>query len=218
MNWRRFGLATTSGSGAGFAPFARALEVEERSDETPRARAPTSFSVIDSLSVTIGSHLHRPTVIPRGAGVSVMLAERGPATSRLAASAADSTPCVPTCMVCGSGSEPIFCPSSVSRNAWLRRPENAIRSASAVRTHTRQRTAGGPDASHTRREEAKGLDAMSDLAVVAGSGAIDRTTPPWCGCDSPVGMCEQVGFGSQEEKQYELPVVCEGDRSGEWKA
>ena len=82
VNWRRFGLATTSGSGAGFAPLARALGVSSLRSSTPRARAPTSFSVIDSLSVTIGSHLHRPTVIPRGAGVSVMLAERDPPRAR----------------------------------------------------------------------------------------------------------------------------------------
>ena len=77
VNWRRFGLATTSGSGAGLVPLARALGVSSLRSSTPRARAPTSFNVIDSLSVTIGSHLHRPTVIPRGAGVSSMLAERG---------------------------------------------------------------------------------------------------------------------------------------------
>ena len=78
VNWRRFGLAATSGSGAGLAPLARALGVSSLRSSTPRARASTSFNVIDSLSVTIGSHLHRPTVIPRGAGVSSMLAERAP--------------------------------------------------------------------------------------------------------------------------------------------
>ena len=80
VNWRRFGLATTSGSGAGLAPLARALGVSSLRSSTPRARAPISFNAIDSLSVTIGSHLHRPTVIPRatgGAGVSSMLAESG---------------------------------------------------------------------------------------------------------------------------------------------
>ena len=55
---------------------APALGVEERRDEAPRAGAPISCNVIDSLSAVIGIHLHRPTVIPSGAGVSVMLAER----------------------------------------------------------------------------------------------------------------------------------------------
>ena len=53
VNWRRFGLATTSGPGTEL-----------------------SFNVIGSLSAVIGVHLHRPTVIPKDAGVSVMLAER----------------------------------------------------------------------------------------------------------------------------------------------
>ena len=39
-------------------------------------RAPISCNVIESLSAVIGFHLHRPTEIPRVAGVSVMLAER----------------------------------------------------------------------------------------------------------------------------------------------
>ena len=57
-------------------PLARALGVTSLRSSTPRAGAPISFSVIDSLSVIIGSHLHRPTVIPRGTDVSSMLAER----------------------------------------------------------------------------------------------------------------------------------------------
>ena len=40
-----------------------------------RFRKGTSFNVIESLSV-IGLHLHRPTVVPKVAGVSVMLAQR----------------------------------------------------------------------------------------------------------------------------------------------
>ena len=43
----------------------------------PRAGTVTSFNVIVSLSAVIGFHLHRPTVIPKVARVSVMLAERG---------------------------------------------------------------------------------------------------------------------------------------------
>ena len=70
------GLGTTSGSGAGFARLARVLGVSSLRSSTPRARALISFNVIDSLAVIIGAHLHRPTVIPKDAGVSVMLAER----------------------------------------------------------------------------------------------------------------------------------------------
>ena len=47
-----------------------------RRSSTPRAGASISCNVIDSLSAVIGIHLHRPTVISRGAGVSVRLAER----------------------------------------------------------------------------------------------------------------------------------------------
>ena len=46
------------------------LGVEERSDEAPRAGTETSFNVIESLSAVIGVHLHRPTEIPKVAGVS----------------------------------------------------------------------------------------------------------------------------------------------------
>ena len=60
VNWRRFGLAATSGSGGGLAPI--------------------SFNVIDSLAVIIGSHLHRPAVFPRGTDASSMLAERARGT------------------------------------------------------------------------------------------------------------------------------------------
>ena len=45
-----------------------------RRSSTPRAGASISCNVIDSLSAACG--LHRPTVIPSGAGVSVRLAER----------------------------------------------------------------------------------------------------------------------------------------------
>ena len=49
---------------------------------TPRAGRQTSFNVIESLSAVIGLHLHRPTVIPKVAGVSVMLAERAASSGR----------------------------------------------------------------------------------------------------------------------------------------
>ena len=42
----------------------------------PRAGTVLSLNVIGSLSAVIGVCLHRPTVIPKVAGVSVMLAER----------------------------------------------------------------------------------------------------------------------------------------------
>ena len=76
VNLRLFGLATTSGSGVGRAWLAPALGASSRRSSTPRAGAPISCNVIDSLSAVIGIHLHRPTVIPSGAGVSVRLAER----------------------------------------------------------------------------------------------------------------------------------------------
>ena len=75
VNWRRFGLATTSGSGVGLAR--PALGASSLRSSTPRAGRETSFNVIASLSTVISLHLHRPTVIPKVAGVSVMLAERG---------------------------------------------------------------------------------------------------------------------------------------------
>ena len=75
VNWRRFGLATTSGSGVGLAR--PALGASSLRSSTPRAGAETSFNVIESLSAVIGFHLHRPTEILKVAGVSVMLAERG---------------------------------------------------------------------------------------------------------------------------------------------
>ena len=74
VNWRRFGLATTSGSGVGLAR--PALGASSLRSSTPRAGTETSFNVIESLSAVIGFHLHRPTEIPKVAGVSVMLAER----------------------------------------------------------------------------------------------------------------------------------------------
>ena len=43
---------------------------------TPRADASASFHLIGSLSALIGSHLNRPSLIPRVAAVSTMLAER----------------------------------------------------------------------------------------------------------------------------------------------
>ena len=61
---------------AGRAWLAPALGASSRRSSTPRAGAPISCNVIDSLSADIGFHLHRPTVIPSGAGVSVRLAER----------------------------------------------------------------------------------------------------------------------------------------------
>ena len=70
----RFGLATTSGSGVGLAR--PALGASSLRSSTPRAGTETSFNVIESLSAVIGFHLHRPTEIPKVAGVSVMLAER----------------------------------------------------------------------------------------------------------------------------------------------
>ena len=75
VNWRRFGLATTSGSGVGLAR--PALGASSLRSSTPRAGTETSFNVIEFLSAIIGFHLHRPTEIPKVAGVSVMLAERG---------------------------------------------------------------------------------------------------------------------------------------------
>ena len=74
VNRRRFGLATTSGSGVGLAR--PALGASSLRSSTPRAGRETSFNVIASLSTVISLHLHRPTVIPKVAGVSVMLAER----------------------------------------------------------------------------------------------------------------------------------------------
>ena len=58
-----------------------------------------SFNVIGSLSAVIGVHLHRPTVIPKDAGVSVMLAERGGAETegeRLSAGKCLRTPAILT--------------------------------------------------------------------------------------------------------------------------
>ena len=75
VNWRRFGLATTSGSGVGLTR--PALGASSLRSSTPRAGTETSFNVIESLSAVIGFHLRRPTEIPKVAGVSVMLAERG---------------------------------------------------------------------------------------------------------------------------------------------
>ena len=69
VNWRRFGLATTSGSGVGLArPALGASSLRS----TRR-----SFNVIESLSAVIGFHLHRPTFqrLPQ------WLAERGRATA-----------------------------------------------------------------------------------------------------------------------------------------
>ena len=74
LNWRRFGLATTSGSGVD--PALPALGASSLRSSTPRAGRATSFNIIESLSAVIGLHLHRPTVIPKVAGVSGMLAER----------------------------------------------------------------------------------------------------------------------------------------------
>ena len=74
VNWRRFGLATTSGSGVGLAR--PALGASSLRSSTPRAGTETSFNVIESLSAVIGLDLRRPTEIPKVAGVSVMLAER----------------------------------------------------------------------------------------------------------------------------------------------
>ena len=54
-----------------------ALGASSLRSSTPRAGKVISFNVIESLSAVIGFHLHRPTVIPKDAGVSVMLAERG---------------------------------------------------------------------------------------------------------------------------------------------
>ena len=68
------GAASVWPSPPGPAPASRdslgLLGVSSPRSSTPRARAPISFHVI-------GSHLHRPTAIPRGADVSSMLAERG---------------------------------------------------------------------------------------------------------------------------------------------
>ena len=51
VNWRRFGLATTSGSGVGLAR--PALGASSLRSSTPRAGTELSFNVIDSLSVII---------------------------------------------------------------------------------------------------------------------------------------------------------------------
>ena len=61
----------------GAAPRRAAALPETVVPVTPRAGTETSFNVIESLSAVIGFHLHRPTEIPKVAGVSVMLAERG---------------------------------------------------------------------------------------------------------------------------------------------
>ena len=104
VNWRRFGLATTSGSGVGLAR--PALGASSLRSSSPRAGTETSFNVIESLSAVIGFHLRRPTEIPKVAGVSVMLAERGRSTS---------------CRPC--------CASGCSRSrAGMRRPTTAMRS------------------------------------------------------------------------------------------
>ena len=66
VNLRLFGLATTSGSGAGLARLAPALGVEERSDETPSAGAGNPFNIIVSLSPVIGFHLPPPYCNSKG--------------------------------------------------------------------------------------------------------------------------------------------------------
>ena len=79
VNLRLFGLATTSGSGVGRASLDSSHSgLVAIAARRPRPERPSlAMSSILSLQA-IGIHLHRPTVIPSGAGVSVMLAERGP--------------------------------------------------------------------------------------------------------------------------------------------
>ena len=60
-------------SGGSITPTIRRLNPSPRHQLLAIAR-----NVIESLSAVIGFHLHRPTEIPRVAGVSVMLAEREP--------------------------------------------------------------------------------------------------------------------------------------------
>ena len=76
LNWRRVGLATTSGSGAPLDRPAPALGASSLRSSPPRAGACASIPVIESLSSLIAIHLNRPPLIPRVAAVSTMLAER----------------------------------------------------------------------------------------------------------------------------------------------
>ena len=80
--------------GAHLACCLSVLGASSLRSSTPPGAAVASefFHVIETLSAVIGSHLHRPTLIPGGADVSVMLAEReGPDLGDAAGRGAEGT-------------------------------------------------------------------------------------------------------------------------------
>ena len=74
---RRLGLANTSEFGRGDSAPTSVLGASSLRSSNPSTGSGVPSIFIESLATDMSIHLHRPTLIPRGLGVSLMLAERG---------------------------------------------------------------------------------------------------------------------------------------------
>ena len=77
VNRRRFGFATTSGSGRAGGALAPALGTSSLRSSPPNAGAGSPFNVIEFLSTAIGSHLPPPYCNSKGCGCLTYVGREG---------------------------------------------------------------------------------------------------------------------------------------------